>query len=162
MRGISENDLRQYVIKPVLKHINLWSDAAENLLLCTAAHESHLGHYLKQVRGPALGIYQIEPATHKDVWVNYLAYRNDLVSKVKSLTSSINSNALPADDQLITNLAYATAIARLIYQRAPDALPDADDIDGLANYWKQYYNTPLGKGTTDDFITHYHQYVVQN
>ena len=64
MSGIKASELRQYVIRPTLKAINLWSIAAENLLLGTAAQESQLGHYLTQVKGPALGIYQIEQSVH--------------------------------------------------------------------------------------------------
>lgn len=67
--SINCEQLRLYVIRPTLEKIELWSEAAENLLLGTTAQESHMGTYIKQVgKGPALGIYQMEPATHKDIW----------------------------------------------------------------------------------------------
>jgi hypothetical protein len=55
--GIRSYDLRQYVIRPTLQRLGLWSLAAENLLLGTAAQESKLGYYLHQLEGPALGLY---------------------------------------------------------------------------------------------------------
>ena len=41
----------------------------------TAAVESRMGTYLRQIGGPALGIWQVEPATHLDCWDNWLDYR---------------------------------------------------------------------------------------
>ncbi|KAF0118141.1 MAG: hypothetical protein FD149_866 [Rhodospirillaceae bacterium] len=69
------------VIRPTLLHLGLHSPAAEALLLGTAIQESRLGTYLRQTGGgPALGVYQMEPATHEDIWTNFLAYRPDLAA----------------------------------------------------------------------------------
>lgn len=149
---INVSQLRDFIIKPTLKSIDLYSDAAENLLIGTCAQESKLGTYIKQVNGPALGIYQIEPATHKDVWENYLEFKPELANKVLLIGEK-------HDASLIVNLAYSTAIARIIYLRAPAELPLADDIGGLANYWKKYYNTELGKGKASEFIDNYRKLV---
>lgn len=153
MNGISASELQQHVIRPTLQAIGLWSDAAEYLLLGTAAQESHLGYHLTQIHGPALGIYQIEPATHADVWQNYLEYQPSLAEKVQTLLSPFN--AQDKDQALITNLTYSTAIARIIYYRFPKPLPAAYDLSGLADYWKQHYNTPSGQGTVEEFMTNY-------
>jgi len=152
MPGIACFALRHHVIRPTLNAIGLWSEAAENLLLATCAHESLLGYFLKQHDGSALGIYQIEPATHADVWQNYLNYRPALATKINA-TSKDNSRQ-PQDCELITNLAYATAIARIIYYRASAPLPLPSDITAQARYWKKYYNTHRGKGRMQDFIQH--------
>jgi hypothetical protein len=45
------------------------------------------------------------------------------------------------------------------YIRAPAPLPGQDDLQGLANYWKQHYNTPLGAGTPEEFLDKWPQYV---
>lgn len=153
MMGIQAQDLRAYVIRPTLETLKLSSTAAENLLLGTIAQESQMGHYLHQIKGPALGIYQIEPATHHDVWKNYLCYHSALSERVFLCGQ-------PQEQQLITNLSYATAIARIIYLRAPEALPEDDDLEGLAYYYKRYYNTPKGKATEADFIKNYKRYVI--
>ena len=53
------------MIQFVLMKYDLYSRNAEELLMLTAACESNLGHYFKQLGGgPALGIFQVEPATY--------------------------------------------------------------------------------------------------
>ncbi|HET9149524.1 MAG TPA: hypothetical protein VFO61_03500 [Alphaproteobacteria bacterium] len=137
--GLDPVQFRASVVRPTLKAIGLWSESAEALVLGTAIHESGL-RWLAQAGGPALGLYQIEPATHKDIWENYLAYRPPLARVVQGLA------ATRTDIELVRNLAYATAICRVRYARAPAALPAASDVDGLAAYWKAHYNTALGAG----------------
>ena len=80
--SINVKDLKFKIIIPTLQFIGLYSESAVNLLLGTAAQESHMGTYLTQIKGPALSIYQIEPKTHADIWKNYLSYRLDLKGKV--------------------------------------------------------------------------------
>lgn len=140
---------RIHIIVPTLRELGLWSPSAEELMVGTALVESKL-HYLKQINGPALGVYQIETPTHDDLYENYLnsPRREDLKTKVLALRAPVPG----AHEQLITNLAYATAIARLIYWRRPEKLPAPGDHEGLAAYWKQHYNTHLGKGRPKDFI----------
>jgi hypothetical protein len=153
---IDVSQLRGYVIRPVLQDLGMHSEAAENLLLGTAAQESRLGAYLHQRDdGPALGIYQMEPATHEDIWNNYLLHRPVLAHKA-------NAFIAPSRDktrELIGNLNYATAMCRLHYYRVAAPLPKADDIVGLAAYWKKYYNTEGGKGSVSEFIAHYRSLV---
>ena len=63
------------VIQPALLEIELWSEAAEKLVLGTAIVESRLS-FIKQLgSGPALGVWQIEPDTSRDVYDNSLDYR---------------------------------------------------------------------------------------
>jgi len=139
-------DFRSEVIRPVLKRAKLWSLDAEWLLLRTAKAESDLDA-LKQRGGPALGVYQIEPATHNDIWKNYLAYR-----PIKAARILAHSCSVPQHRQLIWNLGYATLIARLVYLRSPRPLPGAADLRGQALIWKAIYNTYLGKGTIQHFL----------
>ena len=68
---------------------------------------------------------------------------------VVQLKSAPDANA---EDELTQNDAYAAAMARIQYLRAPKQLPTAGDTEGMAAYWKQYYNTPLGDGTVDQYI----------
>lgn len=146
--------LRTYIIKPTLTLLDMDSESAERLLLGTIAVESSMGLYLHQQKGPALGIYQIEPATLRDVYENFLGFRPDLHKKMRYIKSGMSN-----EDNLIGNLYYATAIARLIYKRVKEPFPEPCDIDGLANYWKTYYNTEKGKGTVEHFKSNWERYV---
>lgn len=153
---MNADHLRMYVIRPVLKDVDLWSQEAENLLLGTAAQESHMGQYLRQVGGgPAKGIYQMEPATHDDIWENYLAYKPQLAANVHRYLAGFR----PSTDQLVWNLGYATLMCRAHYFRVSDPLPVASDVEGLAAYWKQHYNTFRGAGTEREFIENYRRLI---
>ena len=150
--------LRQTVIRPVLEEIGAHSQAAENLVLGTALQESNL-HYLRQLGdGPARGLYQMEPATHDDIWANYLSYRAELAARVSEFLAENRERT----EQLIWNLAYATAMCRVHYMRVPAPLPEASDIQGMAAYWKQHYNTPLGRGTPQEFAEKYENAIVNS
>ena len=50
-------------------------------------------------------------------------------------------------------------MTRIHYLRVPEKLPEANDVEGLARYWKKYYNTSAGKGTEKDFMLKYQMYV---
>lgn len=155
---IRPSDLRRYVIEPVLRELELYSESAVVLLLGTAAQESHLGTYLRQVGGgPARGLFQIEPATHDDCWRNYLGARKDLAARVQRFVAP----ACRPVDQLEWNLAYACAIARVQYLRDKMPLPPASDLRQVAATWKRWWNTTSGKGTVDEFLANYRRLVTE-
>jgi hypothetical protein len=141
------SEFRVEVIRPVLTRLGLHTDAAELLLLATAIAESGLSALVQAGNGPALGVYQMEPTTHDDLWVRVLQPRRALAMGVTEWTVA----GLPLLDQMKGNLYYATAMARIKYFSIPERLPTADIAD-IARYWKRYYNTHLGKGTEAGFI----------
>jgi hypothetical protein len=133
------------------------SDDAVELLMFTAAHESKLGTYLKQLNdGPAKGLFQIEPATWNDIMDNYLAYRPALRDTV--LSFSIQN--MPIEMNMEGNLAMQIVMARVHYLRVPEPLPSMLSTVGMAEYYKKYWNTEKGKATIDGAIGSYFQYVV--
>ncbi|WP_441001312.1 hypothetical protein [Fodinibius sp. SL11] len=152
--------LREYVIRPVLHDIGKYSRNAEELLLLTAAQESGLGKYLHQLGdGPAIGIYQMEPATHDDIWSNFLKYKptlGDTILRWEMPRAFADNNA----KEMAGNLYYATAMARCFYLRFYESLPEFADVEGMAKYYKKYYNTHKGKATVKEAIENYNKYVV--
>lgn len=147
--GIYLEHLQRCVIRPSLEPLGLYSGPAEQLLLGTLAVESDLGYFLQQTNGPALGIYQIEPATHQDIWDNYLAYKNTLAAQIGAMLPV--SPDVTIEQLLITDLRYATIIARLVYYRQNEPLPNINDYPAQAAYWKKYYNTEQGKGSVEQY-----------
>lgn len=142
---IDLDQFRDYVVEPALEDLGLMSAAASELVLGTALQESHLT-YIKQLgEGPALGVCQMEPNTHDDIWKNFLSYRNVLSDAVLDIGG-------PEPQELIWNLKYSVAMCRVHYRRVRSPLPQAGDVAGQAQYWKTYYNTELGKGTTQEYI----------
>lgn len=151
--GLDVHQFRQFAVKPALTFLGVAysSPAAENLLVGTALMESNLVYLQQLGSGPARGVYQIEPATHEDLYAHWFPAHWDLKLRVESLLSAWPTRG----EQLRTNLLYATAICRLIYFRNPMPLPTADDIDGLAAVWKAVYNTPLGAGDPAEWAARY-------
>lgn len=145
---------RELILKPALTVVEGYTPAAEELVLGTAIQESRL-QYIKQLgTGPALGVFQMEPATHNDIWTNYMAYRKELAEQVKSLAAPITA-IHPSANELIGNLWYAAAMCRVHYRRVPEPLPQAGDVPGMAAYWKEYYNTIEGAGTEEEYEEHW-------
>lgn len=131
------------------------ADAVE-LLMLTAAQESHLGSYITQINGPAQGIFQMEPATEEDIYDNFLAYQPSLEGFVNR--ASLWQGFHPSVGELIWNLKYAIIMCRVHYWRVKAPLPNL--ISGYAQYWKDYYNTSLGRGTVDEAIANYQRLVL--
>lgn len=152
---LNVSQFRLLVVRPVLCHLSLWSVAAENLLIGTAVQESGLRFLHQRGGGSARGLYQIEPTTEIDVHEHFLKFRAGLDAKVSALISAAPSRA----EQLVCNLAYATAIARLVYYRCPEPLPDSENIVALGHYWKRHFNTDKGKGTVSAFVLNYKEFV---
>ena len=157
--SLNLSQLRDHVVVPTLKQLDMYSLAAEQLILGTIAQESS-GSYLKQLGGPALGLIQMEPATHKDLWMNFIRYTQNMRDVLLSMTSDTvdecyRVNGWPDHAALIWNLRYAIAMCRVHYYRRPEALPKANDINSLARYWKAYYNTGKGAGQVSEFVKHF-------
>lgn len=132
-----------------------YSEAARNLLVMVAAHESKLGTFLFQVGGgPALGVYQHEPASICDLYKEFISKNRTLDFAVSKFTPSRRS--LTTDDfyeLVVTDLRYATVLARAHFQRYREPLP-SEPYD-LAVYAKKYWNTEAGKASINDYLTAY-------
>jgi hypothetical protein len=154
-------DLMVEVIRPTLDVLaaaepRLRSPAAERLLLGTALVESW-GHNIAQDGpGPALGLWQMEPATHDWLWHDPLVRMPRVRARIERLRGHLPGSAA----RLAGDHYYACAMARMRYWVVPAALPAADDIEGLGAYWKRHYNTPLGAGTVDGFVRRYRRHAV--
>lgn len=154
----SVSALRQ-IIRTTTQLIYLWSPEAEDLLLGTAATESHLGKYTSQIGGgPALGIYQMEPATLRDIYDNWIDNRPYLAKEIGKIVGCNHASI----DRLQYDPVYSTMLARLHYRRVKFALPKHGDIGGYGEYWKDHYNTKHGKGTVGKFVRDWNNMVLQS
>lgn len=156
--GIFKNDVKLEIIRPILLELDMWSQSAENLLMGTCAKETLMGQYLTQIEGPALGIFQMENPTYIDIYQNVIpalsTKRKKILEKYYIFVDHIEDSR-----RLVWDLKFATIFCRFQYWRHPEPLPSSDDVQGLAHYWKTYYNTQKGKGTVEEFIECYQHYV---
>lgn len=147
--------LRDYVMRPVLKYLEPeipYSISAEQLLLGTAAQESRLKYLHQLGKGPAVGLWQMEPNTHNDIWKNY--FYGDQHRGIKTKLQSLRVDDFPGiidSHEMAGNLYYACAMSRVYYWRIREPLPPPDDPYKMGAYWKKYYNTEAGKGTIEQF-----------
>jgi hypothetical protein len=145
---LDPKQLSTEVIVPALKSIGLFSVQASELVLGTACVESGLKYLHQLGGGPALGLWQMEPATHNDIWENFLAYKPELADKLRCLAIGGVARA----EHLLGCLPYAAAMCRVHYLRAKEPIPPAGDIKGHAELWKLRYNTAAGKGRASDYV----------
>ena len=133
------------------------------LLMMTAAQESHCGKYLQQVGcGVALGVFQMEPATYRDLFDNFLIYKREL-------KECLDENFMVHKDNfkvnLMGNIPYQIVIARLQYYRFSESIPNRthyidihEFILAMARYYKKYWNTAKGKATIAEVLFNYDKY----
>ncbi len=145
----NSKQFRQLILQPTLKEMNLWSKEAEDLLCMVMAWESEGGTYLAQINGPAIGIFMMQPSTHDDIWENFL-------SKHTMWQDIAIFRYHDQPYEMISNLEYATAMARVFFLRIKEPIPK--DLDSLSAYAKKYWNTEKGKATPEDYLQAYHKF----
>ncbi len=137
------NQILELVIRPALQITGLHSLSAERLMLFTGMVESGYTR-IAQIKGPALGVFQVEPRTHEDIkkWLN----RTDNRRLKESVLAASYMEILPDEKPLIWNMRYGCLIARILYYRYTEPLPDADDAENMSRYHFRYFNgNGLGK-----------------
>jgi hypothetical protein len=158
MPGINIAQLKSLVIAPTLAKLGpvFSSPTAVNLLAGTCLVESG-GMYIQQLgAGGALGLWQMETETHNDCYTNFLNHQSNAAVRgiIASLTTSM---AYLSASEMVGNLYYACAMARIKYYRASAPLPAANDALGLANYHKDVYNTCLGATVVAESVSLFEQ-----
>lgn len=151
-QGVADHKQYKKLFKSILTESQIFKsnevDKYVGLLLVTAQVESDFGRLVSQKKGPALGWFQMEPNTEKDIWENYLKYN----PKYQEIVSGLRHNKSLTIPELQTNIAYAAIMAALQYKRYVDAgkikLPNGNDKAAQTAIWKKYYNTHKGKGNT--------------
>ena len=146
--------LLEHIIRPALEILQMVSREAEILLLATAAQESRCGHYIKQVKGPALGIFQMEPATHRDIYENFLQYKPSIERRMDPIRFPYWSK----QKQLVVNPLYSAAMARLQYFRDSQPLPEVSK-EAMWEYYKRVYNTHLGAAKEHEWDQNWDRFV---
>ncbi|MBX9609688.1 MAG: hypothetical protein K2Y51_25995 [Gammaproteobacteria bacterium] len=158
---VEGKQVRELIVRPVLQELGLWSEAAEILVWGTGAHEGDGYDAVQQYGGPALSWWGIEPETYYDFLRNtapgLTRSRSAVMVAYMAMVPKRYSGYPPAE-HLIRDIGFACATCRLLYFRAPRALPAANDLPGLAAYWKQFYNTVHGKGTVEDWLANYRRH----
>ena len=134
-----------------LYKLDCYSDDALALIVRTGMAES--GY--RALRGygesnPAIGFWQIEPATLFDMMRNYILYRPQYRKVLEELGMEFKGDDI--EMSVMSNMAVQSGLCRLHYRRDKDPIPSWDDVESQGKYWKRVYNTYKGRGTVKHFV----------
>lgn len=137
------------LVRPALQICDLWSQSSENLIVGTALKETGLNSVKQFQGGPAIGFMQIEKSTYKDI-VKYLNLRQPQLRD--RILSACYMDTFPDAEAMIWHVRLNILIARVVYYRRPEPLPEFNDPSGLCNYYLKFYNTSLGKSSFENSL----------
>ena len=125
------------------------SDEAVALLLGTALMESDLAPRFQNSRGDAIGLFQVEYGTFRDLWDRSIKYKHPglraaIIREFGGVRGDIEFEDLQNSDEL------CAVFARMKYAEFPDRIPR--DIAGRAAYYKKFYNTKYGAAKESAYI----------
>ena len=148
IRGLIESTLHEVGEKFASKQ-------AVDMVLATGAVESRYNYIRQLGDGPAKSFWQVEPSTAVDNCQHYLIHRTSLMRQCADATLVDIKHWQNNDKNLWSkilevNLAAGIVHCRLKYWRVPKRLPNT--IEGMADYWKEWYNTHQGAGHAEDFV----------
>jgi hypothetical protein len=154
---INPKQLRDLITRTLKEIPHGYSEDAVELLMMIAAHESRLGTYLRQVGGPALGIFQMEPATHDDVWENGDSCEDNGAVLGYNLECTIGGDMLEYD------LRYQIFMARQKLFMISEPLPSSEgasseNVSLMSDYCKEYWNTVDGSADAFEYFNAYLDY----
>lgn len=131
--------------------------AVRQLLLSTANHESGGFECLEQQgSGPAQGVLQMEPKTHKDLWERYLAKsaHGKLAHALRQLADV--KAGIPDVAMLKSNNAYSAGMALVRYldhgAGTKYPVPALGDIEAQARYWGSHYQTKSSAAKIQKYV----------
>ncbi|WP_215745184.1 hypothetical protein [Gluconobacter sp. P1C6_b] len=142
MTGLNLSQIKRLWIRPALQAIGLDDPAHVNIVTGIGLVES--GYvWLEQLHGgPARGFWQMEPASHDDIWKNSLPA--PCRSKIASGLNRLLYGQPHSADLMIALPLYGAGMCAVKVLLAPEPIPAADDAAGQARYHKRWYNSPLG------------------
>ena len=142
-------------IKEIAEHalykLDCYSDDALALVVRTGMAESGYRALKGYGKGnPAIGFWQIEPATLYDMMRNYLFYRHKYKEVLQDMGMKLKGDDI--EISVMANMAVQAGLCRLHYRRDSKPIPPWDDLEAQGKYWKRVYNTIEGRGTVKHFV----------
>lgn len=143
---LSQNQLREMALKVCECLGNGKNNTAYNLLLETAGAETVRGGFFDSTKGAGMGLTQFDKMPWHDT-------HNRTSKNIKILVFNyfgIYLDYLEWED-LRYNPLLAMICTRLKYRLIAEEIPIS--IEDRAKYWKKYYNSELGKGTIEHYLS---------
>ena len=119
-------------------------ETAKEMIIETAIAETGLGAIEDKTTGAGMGITQFDEFPFNDIRNRCIKLKDKIYKELKIDISLVEWNDLRYNQFL------ALLFTRLLYWLKGDPIPQT--IEERAKYWKQHYNTPLGKGTVEHYL----------
>jgi len=116
------SDITELVIQPACAALDAATEPALLQVLGTGLAESGFREIRQQGGGPALGPFQMEPATHDDIWTNFIGFRGTLSDKLAD-AGDLSTVGTGIAEVMAWNWRYAAAMCRVHYLRVKDPIP---------------------------------------
>ena len=139
------------IVEHSLYRLDCYSDDALALVVRTGMAESGYRALKGYGEGnPAIGFWQMEPATLYDIMRNYIHYRPQYRVALEGMGMEFDGDDI--EMSVISNMAVQSGLCRLHYRRDSKPIPPWDDLEAQGSYWKRVYNTVKGRGTVEHFV----------
>ena len=126
------------------------TDEYKTVLAMVAAHESGFGKARRQVGGgPARGVFQMEKATHDDIWQNFINFNKNLKSGILEMGFGKTWPEVENNDT------YSAIMSACMFARFQAKNPVPKDLEAMAKHCKRFYNTEAGKATAEKYLNDY-------
>lgn len=127
------------------------SPDVRDLLLATAITETQLRARFQDRGGDAIGLFQIEYGTYRDLWRRAIPkHYPKLYTAMRQRFGDAKNGAIMFED-LQKNDILSALFARVKYFESKEPIPSMSDIDAQAEYYKRIYNTAKGKANVERF-----------
>jgi len=117
---------------------------AYNLMMETLATETHLGEYEDTDPNNGMGLPQIDHIKYIDIIENGMEHRKSVWNKWHVDMKLVSYDALRYGGEL------SIIFMRLGYKRFEEQIPSTGN--GRKDYWKKWWNTYKGKGSTNHYL----------
>lgn len=124
---------------------------ARNLLLATAIMESDLRARFQDSVGDAIGLFQVEYGTYRDLWRRAIRYKHPELYKAMRRHFGDAENGEIKFEDLQRNDIVGAMFARIKYFESGRKIPPSDDTAAQAKLYKEVYNTSAGRGDVSVF-----------
>ena len=127
------------------------SPDVRELLLTTAFVETNLYPRFQDKGGDAIGLFQIEYGTYRDLWRRAIPKHHPKLYQAMRLRFGDSQTGEIKFEQLQKNDVVSALFARVKYYESASPISSLDNIDAQADYYKRIYNTAKGKANIEKF-----------
>ena len=140
--------VKKYWVEPALEFFPkpLRTPNRKQFMVAIGLVESGYNYVAQFPEAYALGYWQVQLGTYRDNILNFLEFKNEfndgwsIIKKIHQATYQ----------SMTSDCVFACYMGAITVYRAPAALPEYNDIKGMAKYWKTYYNTSQGAGSIEE------------